>query len=176
MLAAGRWLGSCTLVHARAALVLLAGVAVPRGFAAETHTTQQVMTVSLEVAGTCSMRANDINFGNYNPNAAGAALAEAVLEVTCTQGLSYEVTLDAGKGPGATTAQRKMTFAGTTLGYGLYRDGGRQQVWGNALGVDTVQGRGQGSPVQLRVYGKIEARQIVPAGAYVDVITVRILF
>jgi len=164
------------LVHATAALALLVGSGLPQGFAAETHTTQQVMTVSLEVAGTCSMQANDINFGNYNPSAAGAQLAESVLEVTCTKGLGYEVTMDAGKGAGATTAQRKMTSGGSTLRYGLYRDGGRQQVWGNTLGVDTVRGTGQGSPLQVRVYGKIDARQIVPAGNYADVITVRILF
>lgn len=168
--------GSCTLVHAAAITALVAGIAVPRSFAAETHTTQRVMTVSVDVRKTCSISANDINFGNYNPNAGGAQLAEALVHIHCSNGVSYEVSMDAGRGPGATTAARKMTSGANTLGYGLYHDPGRQQVWGDTLGVDTLRGLGLGPPFDVTVYGKIEPRQSVPAGTYADVITVRILF
>lgn len=134
------------------------------------------MTVSLDVRGTCSVRANDINFGNYNPNSSAAQFAQELLRIHCSHGVSYEVTMDAGRGAGATTTRRRMTAGGNMLEYSLYRDAGHQQVWGDTLGVDTLRGVGQGPPIEVPVYGKIEARQVVPPGTYADVITVRILF
>jgi len=154
---------------------LTAAVGAPAGFAAETRSVQQVITVTMAVAGTCSLRANDLNFGNYDPRSGTGLLAQSSLDVTCTSGLSYKITLDAGQG-GGTTQVRKMTGGGGGLEYSLYRNSARTQVWGETPGVDTVQASGTGVTQRYQMYGKVPAGQSLMPGTYSDVITVRILF
>lgn len=66
------------------------------------------------------------------------------VDIDCTKGLPYLLALDAGGGV-------------PVLPYRLYSDPGRQNVWGDRAGIDTVPGSGTGEPVTIPLYGRATA-------------------
>lgn len=132
-------------------------------------------TVSATVLDSCSVSANDLDFGNYDPVAGAPLDAATTVVVTCTNGTGYDVALDAGLGAGATIATRRMTAGAETLDYSLYTDAGRTDLWGEAGG-DLVSGVGNGAAQTLNVYGRVPINQPAPAGDYEDTITVTVTY
>jgi spore coat protein U-like protein len=136
-------------------------------------TTTGTFTVSSTVVATCSVSASNLTFGNY----IGAQVdATTTIGVTCTNGSPYDIGLDAGTAPGATTSTRQMVSGGNTLNYSLFSNAGRTANWGNIVGTDTVNITGNGGLQNTTVYGRIPASQLSPVGAYTDTITVTITF
>ena len=152
--------------------LLLAGFASAANAATDTDT----MTVSATVVASCNVAANDLAFGNYDPVSGSPLSVATTVDVACTNGTAYVVSMDAGLGTGGTVAARKMTLASDTLIYSLYRDAGHTNVWGETDGVDTVAGTGNGSAQTLNVYGLVPASQTTPAGAYSDTVTVTVTY
>ena len=146
------------------------------GGADQPFTATAVLPVTIEVAGMCSVRATDLRFGAYSANASAPLSGQSTLVLECTAGMDVEVGLDPGQSPGATVADRRMMSGTDSLGYGLYQDAARVQVWGDTIGVDTVHSQGIGAPQSLIIFGQIPASQQVPAGQYGDTITVRVYF
>lgn len=148
---------------------------VPSGIAAAgtANTTFQVTAI---VPAECIIAATDLAFGTYSVIAGTAVQGNTSVDVTCSGGTPFEVSLGTGTGAGATIATRKMTSGTNTLDYTLYRDAGRTQVWGQTAGTDTVSGAGIGTVQTIAVYGTISASQAAFAGAYVDTITAIITF
>ena len=70
--------------------------------------------------------------------------------------------------------QRKMTFSGRQITYGLFRDVARLQPWGTTIGGNTVSGTGSGGTQSVTVYGRIPPQPTPPPGLYQDNITVTI--
>lgn len=122
------------------------------------------------VAPGCGISANPLNFGNYT----GSVLqATSTLQVGCTGGDAYTVSLNAGLGSNATVTARKMTLGTTTntLKYSLYTSNAYNMVWGDGTsGTSTVSGTGTGAVKSLTVYGQIPAGQSPPVGTYTDTI------
>jgi spore coat protein U-like protein len=88
------------------------------------------------------------------------------LSVTCTNGTSYNVGLNAGTASGATVTTRAMTGpGGATLSYALYQDSGHSTNWGNTVGTDTKSGTGDGSAQTMTVYGNLSANQYPTPGS-----------
>jgi spore coat protein U-like protein len=136
-------------------------------------TTTTTFPVTATVQTACSVSANPLNFGNYDPTSATPLDATTTLSALCTIGTSYTVGLNAGTASGATVTTRRMTNGANTLNYALYRDAGRTNNWGNTPGTDTPPATT--APVgasSLTVYGRVPAGQNVPAGGYADTITV----
>ena len=97
--------------------------------------------------------------------------------VTCTNGTTYNVGLNAGTVTGATVTTRAMTGpASATLSYALYQDSGHATNWRNTVGTDTKSGIGNGSAQTLTVYGQLAASQYPTPGAYTDTITATITY
>lgn len=160
--------------RSRAWLGTLAAVAfwAPAGVPAATSTT--TFAVSATVLSTCAVSASPLAFGNY---AMTQTDSTTTLSVTCTNGTTYTVSLNAGTGTGASVATRKLTGPSSqTLDYSLYQDAGRASLWGETIGVDTVAGTGNGAAQSLTVYGRIPASQAPGAGAYADTITVSVTY
>lgn len=156
-----------------AAAVLVLGIA---GFAGQGHaqTSSDTFQVSAQVNATCSIVANDLSFGTYDPTGPDVNVATN-LEVTCTNGAGYEIGLDGG-----TTANdvnnRAMGGPGAdVLNYALYRDPGRNQNWGNTAG-NTVTGTGTGATEIVQVYGELLNNQFVQSGLYTDNVVATIDF
>ncbi|MBL0919857.1 MAG: spore coat U domain-containing protein [Hydrogenophaga sp.] len=91
----------------------------------------------------------------------------------CTVGTPYTLSLNAGTGTGATMTQRRMTSGTDTLVYGLYRDAGRSQPWGDGTaGSSTVASTGTGLAQPFTVYGRVPSSATAHVGVYLDTITV----
>ena len=139
-------------------------------------TDSDTFQVTASVLAACSITANALNFGNYNPVSGTPLNAATTLEITCTNGAAYEVGLSAGLGAGASVATRFMTNGGNQLAYSLYSDAARTSVWGETSGVNTVSGTGSGALQALTVYGQIPGGQSVPSGLYTDTVTATITY
>ena len=154
------------------AFVLLFSIISLPGFAA---TTTANLPINATVAAACILgNITSENFGNYTGavnNATGG------IEVNCTNGTTYNISLGPGTFAGATVTTRRMT--GTPSGnlpYALYRDAARTQNWGQTIGTDTVAGTGTGAVQPYTVYGQIAAGLTPVAGSYNDTVLITITY
>ena len=152
------------------AVIGMAAASVPA--VASTATT--TFNVTATVQATCLISANNLGFGTYS----GSVIATTTtLSVTCTNGTTYNVGLNAGTAAGATVTTRAMTGPGAaTLSYALYQDSGHSTNWGNTVGTDTKSGTGNGSAQSMTVYGNLTANQYPTPGSYSDTITATITY
>ncbi|MEE2979654.1 MAG: spore coat U domain-containing protein [Pseudomonadota bacterium] len=156
-------------------LIVLAGLlSAPGWLGAATKTT--TFTVSLTLQNDCSISANALNFGTQGVLSANVDQTTS-LSVTCSTAAPYNVGLDAGTTTGSTIAARLLAGTGTaTVGYQLYRDTARTQIWGNTVGTDTVTGTGTGTAQALTVYGRVPPQNTPAAGTYTSTVTATITF
>lgn len=145
---------------------------------AETASAQTATTtfpVTANVLTSCSVSANPLAFGSYDPTATAPLDATTTLSVLCTVGTSFTVGLNAGTAPGATVTARQMTNGASALNYALYQGAARTTIWGNTPGTNTPPPTtALATPSTLTVYGRVPASQNVPAGGYTDTITVTV--
>lgn len=146
---------------------------------AATSTTS--FTVSATVADSCSVSATNLAFGNVTPVDNINFNATSTVDVTCANGTTYDIGLDAGANSSdGTVSTRRMTDGAATpnyLSYQMYQDSGHTTVWGNTVGTDTVAATGTGSTQTNTVYGQIPSgQQATPTGSYTDTVTVTVTF
>jgi len=100
------------------------------------------ITITIETA--CSVDRGAVL--TFPAPAAGSRVVDGTgsVDIDCTKGLPYLVALDAGGGV-------------PVLPYRLYSDPGRESVWGDRAGIDTVPGSGTGEPVTVPLYGRATA-------------------
>jgi spore coat protein U-like protein len=159
-----------------AALLLAAAEAAPGATASAT------MTVSVTVASTCTVSANPLNFGTYQPGQ-GNMSASTTLAVLCSKGAPFSVALNAGTG-GAGVTQRLMAMGANRLQYNLYTTAAHTTVWGDgSQSTATVSGVGRGlangAAVTQTVYGQVPdtaANVSLSPGLYSDTITVTVSY
>ena len=142
--------------------------------AAHASSTTDSFDVTATVISSCSVIAQDLTFGNYDPVSSTPLDAATTMAVTCTNGTAYQVALGLGSGAGATTTTRYMTNGANKLGYTLYRDSNRTLLWGQSAGTDTLSGTGTGAAATINVYGRVAIAQTAIAGAYQDTIVVTV--
>jgi spore coat protein U-like protein len=138
----------------------------------------------------CSVSATGVAFGVYDPTIATPDDSTGTITVTCVytgpggaDQTNYTVTLSTGAS--GTYAQRQMTAGSSRLGYNLFGDAGRSQVWGNASAGTTIAtgsvkvGPGVGNSTRTAthtVYGRVPALQDADTGNYTDSILVTLTF
>jgi spore coat protein U-like protein len=132
---------------------------------------------SLALSGTaqaaCTISAGGaVSFGNYDWTVAAPTDTVGSMTYTCTS--TAFVFLSTGSS--GTYTQRTMLAGANALGYNLYTDAARTQVWGDLFNGGTIQVAPAGTPARLDVYGRIPAGQNVPLGSYTDTITVTFFF
>jgi spore coat protein U-like protein len=123
----------------------------------------------------CRVTVSPLNFGNYDTYSGAPRDTTGKINITCDAGLSFTIKLDQGESPGRNFNPRELKAAGgkDSLKFNLYRDSARQEIWGDGTGnTFIVTGTGTGNPISLTVYGRIPARQNVPAEHYSDQINV----
>jgi spore coat protein U-like protein len=130
---------------------------------------------------SCSVSATEVGFGIYDPFSSSPADSTGTVTVTCfgLLGGIFEVSLSTGQS--GTYSARTMASGGNSLNYNLYTNSSRTSIWGDGTGGTLLQSVNcvlvcLGIPNNLTVYGRIPARQDVPAGAYGDSITVTVNF
>ncbi len=140
---------------------------------AETDTDD--FTVSATVTDACTVTAEDLSFGDYDPFAVSAHDATTSITVRCTFGTGWELSLS--EGVSASYAERTMMFETNPMAYNLFIDAERLSVWGDGEGNATVSDTGDGDFQVSTVYGRIPAGQTsLPAGAYQDTITATVTY
>lgn len=121
----------------------------------------------------CSINAGGaVSFGNYDWTVAAPTDSVGSITYMC----SSPALVFLSQGSSGTYTQRTMISGTNSLGYNLYTDATRTQVWGDFFNGGTVQVAPAGIPAQLAVYGRIPAGQNVPPGSYADSITVTFFF
>lgn len=139
--------------------------------------TRIILALSVAVAATpaaavnCSVDAQAVAFGSYDPLGPAATDGVGNVHVVCDAGTSFTVALDGGFG---TIDDRTMTSGADALHYNLYSNASRTAVWGDGNGASDVSA--SGTTVDLPVYGRIPGLQNVPVGTYLDTIAVTVTF
>jgi spore coat protein U-like protein len=141
--------------------------------AASAGTATANLGISANIAATCTISTSAVAFGAYSGSIVDAT---GTVTANCINGTPWTIGLGAGNGTGATTANRKMTSGGNTLGYQLFSDSTHSTNWGNSAGVDTVAGTGTGASQNQTVYGRIPAGALPAAGSYSDTVVATINF
>ena len=101
--------------------------------------------------------------------------ATSSLSVVCTKGTPYNIRLDNGlTGTGPT--QRKMSFSGSSVTYGLYTNSARTSAWGSTDGTNTNGGTGTAAAQNYTVYGRVPPQVTPRPGTYSDTVTATVSF
>jgi len=132
--------------------------------------------VRADVASSCEVTTGALDFGTIGAALGAPVDASAAIDVRCTSGTPYRVTLGAGTGPAVTgPAARQMRNLGATLRYGLFLDPARSQPWGESLG-ESRAGTGSGAAQRYTVFGRIFGNQQAEVGVYSDAVVVTIAY
>ena len=134
---------------------------------------------------SCSITADPLDFGNYNPLSGSTVDATGNVTVECGALVlgaffSYEITL--GPGASGNAAGRTMSNGSGTMSYNLYTDSSRSIVWGDGSGgTGTVTNSYTLSILFPRsddfpVYGRLPSGQNAEVGSYSDTIVATVIF
>ena len=132
-------------------------------------------TATATVVKSCNVSAGNLAFASAT-NLSGAIPGQSQINLQCSNGTGYSVGLDGGTSAAADPTQRKMTFGGNAVTYGLYRDAAHGLPWGNTPGSNALPGVGTSLTQTLPVYGLVPVQTTPPAGTYTDTIVVSITF
>jgi spore coat protein U-like protein len=133
-------------------------------------------TVTVILQASCIVSATSINFGPVSALTANND-ATGTISVTCTSTTPYKISLSYGNGTGAGGAGRARYMpgpSGNQISYNLYSDSGYSSIWGNNLGVDTVNSTGTGADQDFTVYGQVPPQSAVLVGSYSDTVVVTV--
>lgn len=154
------------------ASLALAALLLPAAARAQTTNT---LTVTANVLEACTISPATLAFGAYS---AAVLDVSTDITVTCNQGASFWIGLDAGNnGPsGAFGTTRQMTNGADVLAYELYRDSGHTAVWDDTNGgLPDVIAPSTGA-LAVPVYGRVPAGQVVAVDDYDDAVTMTVHF
>jgi spore coat protein U-like protein len=164
------------LLGAAAVAVCLGALTASAG--AQGGQTSANMQVNANVIRKCTISAQPLAFGNYDPvgaNATSPLDGQTTLTVACTKGTAVNIAMDGGANAQGQT--RRMVAATNYLLYEVYQDANRTQRWGDT-GSELFPGGIAPSrdPRQFTVYGRVPANQDVPEGSFQDLILVTVHF
>src|SRR5579883_1909755 len=137
--------------------------------------TNAPFTVSATNATICSVSAATLNFGTAGVLRANLD-ATTSISVTCTNQAPYTVALDGGVSGATDPTQRKMTYGGASVTYGLYQDANHTMPWGNSAGVNTVAQTGTGLAQSFTVYGRVPPQNTPSPGTYSDTVVLTVSY
>ena len=124
---------------------------------------------------TCRIEnVSPIAFGGYTSGSPTHLDSVGELEVRC----SGPVRIHMGRGTSGRLSPREMRGVSGSLSYGLFLDAARTSEWGDGSeGTSPFVGMlTSGQVMRIPVFGRVFGRQAVPAGRYIDQITVTIIF
>ena len=129
----------------------------------------------LAFAQNCSVTTTSISFGVYDVFDTVPLASTGSLTIRCFWAPTVAVWL--GKGNAPTNNPRQMASGANRLSYNLYLDAAHTAIWGdpspNHYDTGLVWWR---SPATVTIYGLVPAGQDVPAGTYLDTVSVTINF
>ena len=166
----------CGLASAAALMAAAMTLAGDRAAAATATTT---FNATANIVASCTATAPDLAFGTYNAATATPLTGTTTINVYCTSGTAYTLSLNAGTGTGSTFTQRYMNNGAAQMKYNLYTTAAATTVWGDGTGATaTVAGTGSGvlTASQKIVYGSVANGQDLAIGNYTSLITVTVTY
>jgi len=136
-----------------------------------TSDTSASFDVKAVVVSNCLVATEPVNFGSHGVLGSNIDSTGSVL-VKCTPATDYTIRLDGGGADAAPTA-RQMIKGAEAITYGLYRNGARDQPWGDTEGT-TAAGSGNGGFQTHVVYGRVPPQTTPTAGLYTDTVVVTV--
>jgi spore coat protein U-like protein len=127
----------------------------------------------------CKVAATSLDFGLYSPLAAGPLDTAGTVTAQCQGGLGI-VRFQLSAGSSGDGTNRLMQGPGGTLGYNIYLNSARTEIWGDgsagtreALRQQTRRGRMEH---EVTAYGRMPPGQDAAPGFYTDDIVVTVIF
>lgn len=142
-------------------------------------------------AATCAVAVTPLAYGAYTSPGGPRVDSSANVVVTCTptyllMACNVSYTLSLSNGLVGSPGDRQMANGASRLHYALYSDAARSTPWGDGgASGSTVGGTISTSLLSLvcmqgtrghTVYGRLPASQSVPAGSYLDQVTLTITY
>jgi len=153
-----------------------AGTATPCESIGGTPQSVPASSAILSIDPMCTVSADPLNFGSFS-NLSVNRDASTNLRLKCTLKAPYQISLNGGSTTG-TVSNRRMSQAGNpaSIGYQLYSDSNRSQIWGNTA-ANWVLGTGTGASQAYTIYGRVPP-QAMPSivGAFEDTVTVTVSY
>ena len=132
--------------------------------------------VTTNVIKKCTITSTDVAFGSYDPVGANSTApldGTGSVVVTCTRGTGASIGINNGQNG----SRRMNNGSGVYLGYELYKDGGRTQVWGDTgTGAMTLVPAPTIQPRTFTIYGRVPQTQDVSPGSYLDQVVATVNF
>lgn len=123
----------------------------------------------------CSVSADGVPFGNYNPFDNVHLDSTGTVSVQCES--PYTVELSPSGNNNQFNPRHLANAADDRLIYNLFTDPAHTTIWGDGTdGTGTTGGDGSATGVQHTIYGRIPASQNARVGSYFDTITVTLQF
>jgi spore coat protein U-like protein len=141
-----------------------------------TNATQVPFTGSATRLGSCTVTASDLNFGSHSLLNSNIDASNNIV-VNCTPELDYVIGLNGGNQGATDPTQRKMANAGNTefVTYGLYKDAGRSQAWGDS-GALLFSGTGTGANQNLNAFGRVTPQTTPSPNSYTDIVVITVTY
>ncbi|MFO1185547.1 MAG: spore coat U domain-containing protein [Bauldia sp.] len=128
---------------------------------------------SAAIEKDCVVSAGNVSFGTHGL-LSSSLTSSGVVTVKCTPATDYSVALSNGNN-GASPGERKMKNGSETVTYGLYRDTGRTNLWGDTAGF-LASATGSGANQNFTVYGLVPAQPTPSPGNYTDTVVVTVTY
>lgn len=128
--------------------------------------------VQMTVTERCDIetgQAQNVDFGTIQ-RSSGALTSSGSLNVVCTEGTPYAITLHSDK------ALKNTQDNSIQIPYQLYQDAAYKVVWGESSQESFTQS-GTGTDQPFKVWAKIEdGKTNVPAGTYSDTVVATVMY
>jgi len=165
-----------TYAHSAITSALAAGVLAFSTSATAQQTLTGTLTVRLAIDGSCSVVSDGfLDFPAQHNAGTISADGEGSFQVTCTNNTPFQVGMDNGSYFDSGT--RRMANGTDYITYQLFKDGARNEAWGDQ-GSDMLIGRlGTGNPVPISVYGRVPSQSFSgPNGLYQDTVAITVSY
>ncbi|MDZ4376182.1 MAG: spore coat protein U domain-containing protein [Phenylobacterium sp.] len=133
-------------------------------------------TFRAEISPACTVSATSLDFGAVGLLNSPVTAQNAV-NVRCTSGTAYTLGLGPGLNGGGPTA-RRLAKGAERITYGIYKDSGFAQPWGEASqGASAIwSGTGSGVVQSYTGYGRAPAQATPTPGSYADTVVATITY
>jgi spore coat protein U-like protein len=156
-------------------------------FSGLTNTNAAVVSTNLSVTATVvaacrNVSTTPVSFGSYNNVDKDAT---GTVSVNCLEGTSYGIRMHGGNAFNILAQQRQMQSGSDRIGYQLFKEAARANVWGSCRGfcplqATAVEAVGTGSPQTFTVFGRAFRPGFLQPnpqpGAYTDAVLVEVDF
>lgn len=131
------------------------------------------MPVAAAVVNMCTVAAPPLTF-NAPPGTTGTLRSTTTVQVACTTKVPFVVSMDYGDNPLGVNRRMKNTTRNAFVRYEIYSNPTYTKVWSDKPNQRVSGTTGTTGTALLTAYGEVKNLGAIPAGIYVDTVTVTV--